>query len=60
VNVKENGEKLIPELLGNCFFMQNRRIRPDYEATESGLFSATKLIWGIFIFVSVRTLAVKK
>ena len=28
--------------------MQNRRLRLDYKATESWLFSVTKLIWGIF------------
>jgi len=32
----------------------------DYKATESWLFSFIKLIWGIFILVRLRKLAVKK
>ncbi len=29
VNIQENGNVLIPKLLGNCFIMQNRRLRLD-------------------------------
>ncbi|MBA7674047.1 hypothetical protein ES703_82254 [subsurface metagenome] len=60
MNIKENGDVLIPKLLGNCFIMQNRKLRLDYRAMESWLFSVTKLIWGIFISVRVRTLTVRK
>jgi hypothetical protein len=35
--------------------MQNRSLRLDYKATESWLFSITKLIWGIFISDQMRT-----
>ena len=48
MDVKENGDKLISKLLENCFISQSRRLRLDYEARESWLFSDTKLIWGIF------------
>jgi len=60
MNIKKNGEVLIPKLLRNCDIMQNRRLRLDYKATESLLFSVTKLIWGIFISVRIRTLTVHK
>jgi len=40
--------------------MQNRRLRLDYEATESWLFSLIKLIWGIFISVQMRTKVVRE
>jgi hypothetical protein len=55
VNIKENDDILDPKLLRNCFIMQNRRLRLDYKATESGLFSAKRLIWGIFISVQMCT-----
>jgi hypothetical protein len=55
VNVKENGDILISKWLENCFISQTRRLRLDYKATESWLFSVTKLIWGIFISVQMRT-----
>jgi len=44
VNIKENDDILIPKLPGNCFIMQNRRLRLDYKATEYWLFFVTKLI----------------
>jgi len=44
-NGTKNGDILNPKLLENCFIMQNRRMRLDYRATESWLFSVTKLIW---------------
>ena len=43
------------KLLMNCFIMQNRRLRLDYKVAESGLFSAAKLIWGIFFSVQMWT-----
>jgi len=51
VDIKENGDVLIPKLLGNRFIMQNRRLRLDCRATESWLFSFIKLIWEIFIYI---------
>jgi len=60
VNIKENGDVLNPKLLENYFIMQKRSLRLHYKATESWLFSVTKLIWGIFISVRVRTLTVSK
>jgi hypothetical protein len=37
----------MPKLPGNCFIMKKRRLRLDYKATESWLFSVAKLTWGI-------------
>ncbi len=45
VKIKENSNVLIPKLLGNRFIMQNRRLKLDYKAMQSWLFSFTKLIW---------------
>jgi len=47
VELKRNEGMLDPKLLNDCFIMQNRRLRLDYKATESRLFSTTELIWGI-------------
>ena len=58
MNIKEHGDILIPTLLENCFIMQKRSLRLDYEVTESWLVSVTKLIWGIFISIRIRTLTV--
>jgi hypothetical protein len=44
---------LDPKLLIDCFNMQNRKLRLNYKATESGLFSATRLIWGILYYIIV-------
>jgi hypothetical protein len=49
VNIKENGDVLIPKLLAKGFIMQNRSSRLDCGATESRLFSFIKWIWGIFL-----------
>ena len=40
---KENGDTLILKLHGNCFIMQNNRLRLDYKSPESELFSLIKL-----------------
>ncbi len=53
LTLKENIDVLIPKVLWKCFIMKNRSLRLDYKATESWLFSFTKLIWGIFIFFKI-------
>jgi len=60
MELKRNEDMTDPKLLNDCCIMQNRRLRLDYKATESGLFSATKLIWGIFISVQMRTKVVRE
>jgi len=55
VEIKRNEYMLNPKLLRNCLIMQNRRLRLDYKAAESALFSVARLIWGIFISVHMRT-----
>ena len=55
MNINDDGDILNPEMLWNCFIIQNRRRTLDYKARESWLFFNIRLIWGIFIFVHMRT-----
>jgi len=44
----------------NLFILQNNVLGMDYKLMESRIYSFVVLIWGIFILVRLRTLAVKK
>ena len=60
MNIRLNSDSLVPNKRINPSILQNNMLGMNYKPIESLIYSFVVLIWGIFIFVQMRTQIVRE